>query len=334
MDLGIIPKDNITSEKIKIENTATCGPYYIKQQTLNKLLLEKNRHNNFNTIKNKNLVFERQSKDKLVYGLEAGNYHLIIEDISSSDIKRIPQKRPGIVSLSYPSNSIIYLGFNLRNKLLMNESNRQEISQLINKDEIISIIFDKKASRADQLFIKNNRFYSQPKIRNSSSKAPISIKKVVLNTNPEKENILIAKAIAKYLKSKNISSSVKPIEWGQFKKDILKNRIDLWVLSINNIKSPKILYKLYHSSQIPPHGLNRSFYQNRNVDKLLDNLLSEFDLNKQVKIVREIQDIIAKDQPYFYLVHKYNNYLSSKKLRGFEVQSDNNLRSLKQSYIQ
>ena len=100
MDLGILPKDNITSQKIKIESTATCGPYYIKQQTLNKLVLEKNRHNNFNTIKNRSLVFERQTKDKLVYGLEAGKYHLIMADMTVSDIKRIPQKQPGINSCS------------------------------------------------------------------------------------------------------------------------------------------------------------------------------------------------------------------------------------------
>ncbi len=334
MDLGIIPKDNITSEQIKIENTATCGPYYIKQQTLNTLVLEKNHHNNFNNIRNESIVFERQSKDKLVSGLEAGDYQLIIADLSNSDIQYIPQKKPGIKNFSYPSNSTVYLGFNLRNKHLNKKNNRKSISSLINKDEIISLIFDNKASRADQLFIKKSKFYSQPNIVGASNKKEISINKIVLNTNPEKENILIAKAIAKDLKSKDISSSVKPIEWGQFKKDIMKNRIDLWVLSINNIRSPKILYKLYHSSQIPPHGLNRSFYRNRNVDKLLDNLLSEVDLQKQVKIVDQIQNIIAEDQPYFYLVHKYNNHLGSNKLRGFEVQSDNNLRSLKNSYIQ
>ena len=62
--------------------------------------------------------------------------------------------------------------------------------------------------------------------------------------------------------------------------------------------------------------------------------MSEINIEKQIKIVSEIQEIVAIDQPYFYLVHKQNNSLGTKRLRGFEVQSDNSLRSLKNSYIE
>ena len=55
MDLGILPKRSITSEKIKIEITPTCGPYSIGQQTLNRLTLKRNKYFNFKEIKNNNL---------------------------------------------------------------------------------------------------------------------------------------------------------------------------------------------------------------------------------------------------------------------------------------
>ena len=113
----------------------------------------------------------------------------------------------------------------MRNQALKNKSLRRKITASIDINEIITIIFDSKATQANQLFIKNNKFYSKPKkeLRRIGRYDPI--RKIILHTNPEKENILIAKAIAKDLQSKKTAASVKPVEWGQFKKDIIKNKI-------------------------------------------------------------------------------------------------------------
>lgn len=334
MDLGILPKRSITSEKIKIEITPTCGPYSIGQQTLNRLTLKRNKYFNFKEIKNNNLLFERRQRSELISGLEKGDYHLLFGNFSATEIEHIAQKNPSLKRLSHPSNSTTYIGFNLRNKQLNDVATRNKIAASIKKTDIITIIYGNKAVEADQLFGSNNVFHSKIIPLIGTNHKSSDIRNIIVSTNPEKKNILVAKAIAKSLQSQGILSSVKPVEWGQFKKDILKNKIDIWVLSIKNIKAPDILYKLYHSSQIPPMGLNRSYYTNKQVDRLLEDLLSEISYEKQMHIVSKIQNILAKEMPYFYILHKYNNMLSSKYLKGFDVQADNSLRSLMSSFVE
>ena len=126
--------------------------------------------------------------------------------------------------LSHPSNSTTYIGFNLRNKQLNDVATRNKIAASIKKTDIITIIYGNKAVEADQLFGSNNVFHSKITPLIGTNHKPSDIRNMIVSTNPEKKNILVAKAIAKSLQSQGILSSVKPVEWGQFKKDILKTK--------------------------------------------------------------------------------------------------------------
>ena len=61
------------------------------------------------------------------------------------------------------------------------------------------------------------------------------------------------------------------------------------------------VYDTFHSSQVPPPGLNHAFYSNPKVDSLLELGRVEFDQGKRAAIYHEAHRLIALDQPYTFV---------------------------------
>ena len=62
------------------------------------------------------------------------------------------------------------------------------------------------------------------------------------------------------------------------------------------------LIPLYLSTNIPPQN-NHAYYNNPEVDRLLNESESELDEEKRLEMLREVQRIISEDQPAIYLEH-------------------------------
>jgi peptide/nickel transport system substrate-binding protein len=61
------------------------------------------------------------------------------------------------------------------------------------------------------------------------------------------------------------------------------------------------IYDTFHTSQVPPFGLNHAFYSNLAVDSLLELGRREFDREKRQKIYHEVHRLIHEDQPYTFV---------------------------------
>jgi len=60
-------------------------------------------------------------------------------------------------------------------------------------------------------------------------------------------------------------------------------------------------YDTWHSSQIPPIGLNHVFYSNPVVDSLLEAGRIEFDQAKRTEIYHQVHRLLHQDQPYTFV---------------------------------
>ena len=77
------------------------------------------------------------------------------------------------------------------------------------------------------------------------------------------------------------------------------------------------LRDMYHSSKIPPEGMNGAFYSNPEVDRLLDEGVKEPDPEKRAAIYEEVQRILIEDQPFFWLAYQKTYFFQSKELKGY-----------------
>lgn len=97
-----------------------------------------------------------------------------------------------------------------------------------------------------------------------------------------------------------IEMSLAPMEWGAFVEKVDAGDYEACSLSLNLDPNPD-LRPNWHSSQVPPNGMNHCFYRNPRADALMDELASTFDRDRARTLYAELQRIVADDQPFSFL---------------------------------
>ena len=93
---------------------------------------------------------------------------------------------------------------------------------------------------------------------------------------------------------------IRAIEGATFFDKVFKGEYDAAALAWRLDKDPD-LFDTFHSSEVPPKGLNHVFYSNPQVDMLLEAGRVEFDLEERAKIYHAVHRLIHEDQPYTFV---------------------------------
>jgi len=99
------------------------------------------------------------------------------------------------------------------------------------------------------------------------------------------------------------------VDKGEFDACLLAWRLDL---------DPDI-YDTFHSTMVPPVGLNHGFYSNAKVDSLLEAGRTEFDQDKRREIYHEVHRVMHDDPPYTFINAVPEKRPISKRIHGVVV---------------
>jgi peptide/nickel transport system substrate-binding protein len=98
-----------------------------------------------------------------------------------------------------------------------------------------------------------------------------------------------------------IRMKIRTVEWAAFINEFIdKRKFDAVILGWNITPDPD-QFDIWHSSKTGPKELNHVGFANPEVDRLLDEGRSTFDLEKRKKAYFRIQEILAEEQPYVFL---------------------------------
>lgn len=98
-----------------------------------------------------------------------------------------------------------------------------------------------------------------------------------------------------------IRMQIRTVEWAAFINEFIdKRKFDAVILGWNITPDPD-QFDIWHSSKTGPKELNHVGFANPEVDRLLDEGRSTFDLEKRKKAYFRIQEILAEEQPYVFL---------------------------------
>lgn len=75
-------------------------------------------------------------------------------------------------------------------------------------------------------------------------------------------------------------------------------------------------YALFHSSQVPPAGLNAVGYSNAEADQLIDAARKEFDPARRTELYHQLHEILARDQPYLWTVQVGMKWAVNKRVQN------------------
>jgi len=237
-----------------------------------------------------------------------------------------------------------YIGYNLRNPLFNSLEVRRALGMAIDIDQIIKYVLYEEGERVTGPYAKMTDWYDQevkplPYDPDEALKIlqRLGWKKnvqgflekdgrifefnLITNAgNPIRKNIL---TIAQNGWSKlGIKCNTQVFEWAVFLKDFVNtHNFDAVVLGWSMGIDPD-LYQIWHSSQTGKRQLNFVGYKNLDADRLIIRIRQEYDKKEQIKMTRQLHQIIARDQPYTFLYVAKSTQLLDKKIVIVEPQSD------------
>jgi peptide/nickel transport system substrate-binding protein len=78
-------------------------------------------------------------------------------------------------------------------------------------------------------------------------------------------------------------------------------------------------YSLFHSSQQPPNGFNVVGYANAEADALMERGRAELDPVRRADIYHELHQILARDQPYLFMLQVGSKWAVNRRVQNVET---------------
>jgi len=97
-----------------------------------------------------------------------------------------------------------------------------------------------------------------------------------------------------------IKVEIRQLEGSTFFDRVDKGQFDACMLAWYLDLDPDI-FDTFHSSMVPPEGLNHGFYSNARVDSLLEAGRIEFDQDRRAETYHEVHRIMHEDPPYTFV---------------------------------
>jgi len=252
-----------------------------------------------------------------------------------------PEFRARFNKYRYPASAFTYLGFNLRHPLFADRRVRQAITSAINKDEIVHGVllgmgqvahgpykpgtwaynpqikdFDYNPRRALSLLAEAG--WREKNGNGILVKDGKPFQFTILTNQGNDQRLKTAVIIQHRLKTIGIDVRIRVIEWASFLIQFIdKGNFEAVMLGWTISPDPD-QFDIWHSSKTGPRELNFIGYKNPEVDRLLEEGRSTFDMEKRRRCYYRFQEILAEDQPYTFLYVPDALPVVSARFRGIE----------------
>lgn len=287
-------------------------------------------------VKNDSYWGEKANLDKVVFKavpegttriamVETGEAQ-VAEQLPVTEIERV--KASSSMTLGrFEAFATHHLGFNVTKKPFDDVRVRQAIAYAIDKDSIVKGVYNNVGKTTSSTlggkvigFSPNIKGYNYDlnKAKQLLAEAgyPNGFKATVfLNDNKERTNA--AEVIQSQLKGIGIDLQVKVMEFGAYLDATSKGQAEMFLSGWGNATGDADYnqYNLFHSSSKGAPG-NHSFYDNKEVDKLIEAGRREADPEKRKQIYEQVQAIEMKDLPLMPYLNSENLAAISKNVEG------------------
>lgn len=253
-----------------------------------------------------------------------------------------PQKHIAIYAFTMPRYFALFLN-GVKSPALESNKVRKAISIAINKDEIIEKVlrgagattngpilpfmesyntekaqsykFDPEEAKnlltSDKWVDADQDGFREKGVREAQTVLEIKLQTVAW---PELEEV--SRVIQTQLAAVGVKVNLEFLPIGELQQNVIRPReyqalLFGEVLSIN--PDP---FSFWHSSQKKDPGLNLSLYENKSVDKLLEEARQEHDAAKRIEKLKQFQVHLADDIPAVFLYNPSYLYAVNKKVKG------------------
>ncbi len=126
------------------------------------------------------------------------------------------------------------------------------------------------------------------------------------------------------LREVGIDLDLIPIEWNALTQRFRlgfqhPDNAALGAMNVSfNFQEPQSAFvRFFHSTSVPPTGINIMPYLNPEVDRLIEAAEATFDPKEQDRLLAQVHEIIVDDAPWIFIVHDLNPRAMSPKVKNF-----------------
>ena len=337
--IKILPKKEALKKDF-YKNPIGTGPFKLKKKTSRSIVLERRFPSDPNLPKYISFSIIRDAITR-VQKILSGKVDIAPSVISPEKIfffkKQTPEKDFQIFSA--PGLSAAYLLLNLKNPLLKNKEVRQALSQAIHREEIIKYKLKGYGLPAVSLITPNTFFFNKnitPLLFN-----PAKAQHIIQEMGLEGRTLSLAcsnnqnsrgkaRVLVSQLSKTGLKISLETAEWGAFYEDLSRGQFDMALLKWVGVTDPDIYNLAFHSENQAPKGRNRSFYENKTLDDLLEKGLREEDLFKRKEIYDKVQALISEDIAIIPLWHNKEISIVKKGIKNYTLSANGDFNTLPQ----
>jgi peptide/nickel transport system substrate-binding protein len=268
--------------------------------------------------------------------LRKGTVDLVVNDIAPDVVwqMRADGRLPVVTGAG---TDYAYVGVNLRHPILSRAEVRQALALAIDRDAIVKHLRRGLATTAvgivppmswafepDVFQIPYDpseaaRLLDAAGYRDPDGGGPQPRFTLTLRTSTTEVYRLQAAAIQHDLARVGVRLLVRSTETLTLFRDIASGNFEVYTALFVGVTDPDMLRRVFHSAQMPPAGLNRVFYRNEEVDRLIDEAARTPDEAKRRQFYSRAQQITARDLPYIPLWYRLNVAVSQPEIRGVSL---------------
>lgn len=280
---------------------------------------------------------EKPKVDKVVYKVvpedttriamvEAGEAH-IGDQLPVTEVERA-QTSPDMTMVRAEGLGVDYIGFNVLKKPFDDVRVRQAVAHAVEKEAIVKGVYNNVGNMAVSAMSPKVIGYN-PNLKDytydvNAAKALLSEAgfpsgfKTTIVTDDRKERMNVAEVIQSQLKGIGIEVEVKVMEYGAYLEYTDKGEHDMFIGGWGNATGDGDYnqYNVFHSSSKGDSG-NLAFYDNPEVDKLIEEGRREKDPQKRNVIYAKLQEIELKEVPVLPIRTIDHVSVTAKDVRGF-----------------
>lgn len=287
--------------------------------------------------KNSGLVLKAVPDDTM-RGLELrkGTVDLVVNDVAPDIVSQlVADGRLKVVTA--PGTDYAYMGMNLRDPILSQVAVRKAIGFAIDREAIVTHLRRGLATPAvgivppmswafarDVFTFRHEpatarRLLDEAGFPDPDGDGPQPRFSLTIRTSTSEIYRVQAAVIQHDLARVGIRLDVRSTEFPTLLGDVTRGNFQLYTLQFVGVTDPDMLRRVYHSRQAPPAGLNRVFYANPEVDRLIDQAaLPGSDEERRALYVRA-QQLIAEDVAYIPLWYRTNVVVCQADIHGVSV---------------
>ena len=244
--------------------------------------------------------------------LEKGSADLESNALPADEVYAL-HRDPHLATEDGPGTVLNYIVFNMRDPILRDVRVRSAIALAINRPLLIQALYRGEARIAESLLppehwaynpgveqhpydpARANALLDQAGYRRGAGGIRFHIG---MKTSNDETVRLMAVAIQEQLAQIGIALDLRSYEFATYYADLTRGAFQLapgrW---IGGNENPDIFRYAYATASFPPHGANRGFYSNPEMDRLIADAADTTNRDQQIADYRQIQAIAARDLP-------------------------------------